>query len=355
MELIHKLKAFAKTIPEIKCSIDNESATILSLVNPFFNILGYSIFDPREFRREYTATVADRNKQEKVDIAILIDDKPQIIVEAKHHTEDLNKNVWKNQLGAYFVAVEAKFGVLTNGVDYKFFTCLNKPHKMDKEPFLEFNILEIEESAANELRPFAKETVDMEGAFEKAGELKYMNKIGELFAAIRTNPSDEFTKHIMSVVYDGRCTQNKIEEFRDITKRAFKAYISEVIGEMAEKSMNTSVSSEAQNETLAALAEGESALLPSDEERDAIAVVKSILKDIIDPVRITNKRLGGGALSIQIDNNHLKFICRVKLFGRKKKLDYMDENGSWINADINCPFDLNNYSEYIMNACKKHI
>ena len=358
MELIHKLQTFAKTIPDMKCQIDNESATILSLVNPFFNILGYSIFDPREFRREYTATVADRNKQEKVDIAILIDNKPQIIVEAKHHTEDLNKDAFRNQLGAYFVAVEAKFGVLTNGIEYKFFTCLNKPHKMDKEPFLEFNILEIEESVANELKPFAKETVDMDGAFEKASELKYMNKIKELFGAIRTNPSDDFTKYVMGAVYDGSRTQTKIEEFKDIIKRAFKSYISDIIGETAESFMSSSAATENTKEEITPVEGAENyddVVRLTDEERDAFVVVKSILKDAIEPARLTNKRLSCGSLSIQIDNNHLKFICRVKFVGRKKKLGYIDESGKWIFEDISCPFDINTFSDRLIYSCKKYL
>ena len=54
----------------------------MSLVAPFFQLLGYDIFNPAEFCPEYTADVGIK-KGEKVDYVIIINDKPIILIEVK--------------------------------------------------------------------------------------------------------------------------------------------------------------------------------------------------------------------------------------------------------------------------------
>ena len=78
MEFQEKLKEFAKKVPALVESAQTEEATKMSLIMPFFNMLGYNIFDPTEFCPEFTADVGIK-KKEKVDFAILVDEEPREI------------------------------------------------------------------------------------------------------------------------------------------------------------------------------------------------------------------------------------------------------------------------------------
>jgi predicted type IV restriction endonuclease len=64
-----------------------------------------------------------------------------MLFECKHHAADLGK-VHASQLYRHFSVTEARFGVLTNGIVYWFYTDLDDANKMDAKPFFEFNILD---------------------------------------------------------------------------------------------------------------------------------------------------------------------------------------------------------------------
>ncbi|HWQ76701.1 MAG TPA: endonuclease, partial [Syntrophomonas sp.] len=91
MDFNEQLRQFSARVESLKDQIQTEEATKTSLIMPFFQLLGYDIFNPTEFVPEYTADVGIK-KGEKVDYAIFINDKLSILVEAKAVTEDLKKH-----------------------------------------------------------------------------------------------------------------------------------------------------------------------------------------------------------------------------------------------------------------------
>ena len=100
---------------------------------PFFQTLGYDVFNPLEFVPEFTADVGIK-KGEKVDYAMVIDGEPQLLIECKSINEKLTNH--DSQLFRYFGTTTSKFGILTNGREYRFYTDLDEKNKMDKTPFL---------------------------------------------------------------------------------------------------------------------------------------------------------------------------------------------------------------------------
>ena len=79
MEFIDTIKQLSQRIATLKDSIQTEEATKTSFVMPFFQALGYDIFNPMEFCPEYTADVGIK-KGEKVDYAIIINNEPIILI-----------------------------------------------------------------------------------------------------------------------------------------------------------------------------------------------------------------------------------------------------------------------------------
>jgi hypothetical protein len=67
-----------------------------------------------------------------------------------------------SQLYRYFFVEEARIGILTNGVVYKFYSDLEAPNRMDKRPFLVFDMLNVQENLVAELKKLSKESFDLE-------------------------------------------------------------------------------------------------------------------------------------------------------------------------------------------------
>ena len=140
MDFIDQIKQFAKRVETLRDSIQTEEATKTSIIMPFFAMLGYDVFNPLEFTPEFIADVGIK-KGEKVDYAIIKNGEPVILIEAKSTNKKLERH--DSQLFRYFGTTKAKFAILTNGITYRFYTDIEETNKMDKEPFLEFNIIKI--------------------------------------------------------------------------------------------------------------------------------------------------------------------------------------------------------------------
>lgn len=119
MDFIDQLRILGTRIAATKNLIQTEEATKNAMIMPFIQILGYNVFDPLEVTPELVADIGTK-KGEKVDYAILKDGKPIILFECKKCGGDLGVN-HAAQLFRYFHVTAARFGVLTNGLTYRFF------------------------------------------------------------------------------------------------------------------------------------------------------------------------------------------------------------------------------------------
>lgn len=66
-----------------------------------------------------------------------------MLFECKHYGVDLGKEP-ASQLYRYFSVAKARFGVLTDGVIYRFYSDIDEQNKMDARPFLEINMLDVD-------------------------------------------------------------------------------------------------------------------------------------------------------------------------------------------------------------------
>ena len=91
MDFIDDLRNFSSRALKLRDVISTEDATKTALVLPFFQLLGYDIFNPLEFVPEFTADVGTK-KGEKVDYAVMINDSPIILIECKKCGDALDKH-----------------------------------------------------------------------------------------------------------------------------------------------------------------------------------------------------------------------------------------------------------------------
>lgn len=236
MDFLEEIKAFTNQIEARINVCQTEEATKMSLIVPFFQILGYDVFNPAEFCPEFTADVGIK-KGEKVDYAIMENGNPVVLIECKWCGEKLDK--YGSQLFRYFSTTTAKFGILTNGVNYKFYTDLEEANKMDLVPFLEIDLKNIKENQLAELRKFCKSNFDSDRIFSTAEELKYSSLIKQLLTNELDDPSESFIRYILNNIYDGVKTQKALEKFSPIIKKSFIAFVNEIVNQKISSALTT--------------------------------------------------------------------------------------------------------------------
>ncbi len=354
MEFVEKLNQFSQRLESLKDSIATEEATKTSMIMPFFQMLGYDVFNPLEFVPEYTADVGIK-KGEKVDYAIVVDDQPLILVECKSCHDDLKKH--GSQLFRYFGTTPAKFGILTNGIVYKFFTDLEDQNKMDSTPFLEIDLLNLKENLVTEIEKFSKEKLDVETILGAASELKYTRLIKDWFLFQLEDPSIDLVKLIMNSTYDGIKSQKAVEKFQSLVKRSFKQFINDTMNDRIKSALRKDDDSkdvDNNSEMNSGKVEAESKVVTTMEELEAYAIVKSILREICDINRVAY-RDNESYFGILFDDNNRKWICRIHIHNNVKYITLPDEEKKPERFDISTIDDIYNYSDKIKDVCKRFI
>ncbi|MGI6041009.1 MAG: type I restriction endonuclease [Candidatus Alectryocaccobium sp.] len=351
MEFNDNIKQFAKRISALKDTVLTEEATKMSLIVPLFQLLGYDVFNPSEFCPEYTADVGIK-KGEKVDYAILHDGQPSILVECKSCTEDLNKH--GSQLYRYFGTTSAKFGILTNGLVYKFYTDLKESNKMDLIPFLEVNMLNLKDSMINELKKFCKDSFDKDEIFSTAEELKYTSLIKEEISKEYDSPSEDFVRLILSHIYDGQKTQRVIEKFTPLIKKAFLSFMNEIVNNRISSALNDPAPDETPYEkTVITNKEPEptSKIITTEEEIESFYIVRGILAEII-PLEDIAHRDTESYFGILYKDNNRKPICRIDLNHKTKYIHVPDTNKQFQKHILKSLNDIYKHKSDIISIAK---
>ena len=358
MDFVDKVRELAQQARKWLPHIQTEEATKTSLVLPFIRILGYDTENPLEVVPEYTADLGTK-KGEKVDYAILRDGKVVMLFECKWSGADLDKN-HASQLFRYFSVTDARFGVLTNGVVYRFFSDLEEANKMDTKPFLEFNVLEASEELTDELKRFTKDAFDPEAIFETARTLKYTREISRAIADVFADPSGEFVRFFASKVYSGNITTAVKEQFATTIKSAFHEFISHKISDRLKSALaEESVARSAGSVSAPAPASEPSEepvngdIVTTSEEIEAFFIVKAIVHDIVDVKRVVmrDKR---DYCAVLLDDNQRKPICRFYFNEPKKLIAFIAPDRTLEKIPIDDLNDLYNLSERFMAAIRTH-
>lgn len=362
MDFIDQLKQFAKRVESMKDSLQTEEATKTALIMPFFSMLGYDVFNPQEFVPEFTADVGIK-KGEKVDYAILKDGEPVILVECKAITENLDRH--DSQLFRYFGTTSAKFAILTNGQYYRFYTDLDNPNKMDEDPFLTINILDIRDNQVPELKKFCKAVFDVDSIFSTANELKYVHEFKDVFTQQLADPSDDFIRFFLQGCYSGPKTQNVLEKFRPILRKALNDYISETMNDKIKTALGGSGGSVSISDTSAPAAPAEEPapvddakrepnIVTTEEELEAYFIVKNLLGDLVDVHEITYKDTES-YINILYKANTRKWICRLRLTDSVKYLIIPDENKKETKYALQDVYDIRQYGPQLEEVLKRYL
>lgn len=350
------VKLHSERVEKLKDNIQTEEATKNALIMPFIQALGYDVFNPFEVVPEYTCDIGTK-KGEKIDYAIMQNNDPIILIECKHSS--VNLDLYDNQLLRYYHVSKAKFGILTNGIQYRFYTDLEEANKMDEKPFLEVNLLDIKDSQYEELKKFHKSYFDIDNIVNSASELKYTKELKHIILNEFNNPSEQLVRMFAKQVYSGVVTAKVLDQFTLLTKRSFSQVINEIITSKFKNALNndnaeSSTTPEEPQEIIDTEKGEERRIETTAEELEGFYIVRSILRPVIDITRVVHRDTLS-YFGILLDDNNRKPICRLYFNGGKKYVSTFDVDKKETKYPIESLNDIYNISEQIIDSVKKYI
>lgn len=352
MDFKDSIKQLGDRIVKLKDKIQTEEATKNAFVMPFIQLLGYDVFNPLEVLPEHTCDIGTK-KGEKIDYAIIKNDEPVLLIECKHWKQELTLH--DNQLLRYFGVSKAKFGLLTNGIIYKFYTDLENTNIMDSTPFLEVDITDIKDTQIDELKKFHKSHFNENDIIGTAADLKYTNEFRVLLQRELSSPSEAFVRVFAKQVFNGVITAKYVEYFSKLLKKSFNTLVSDMINER----LNAALKSERENEEKEKEIAQENEtpvetvkINTTEEELEGYYIVKSIAREVIDSSRITYKDTRS-YFAVTIDGNVRKTICRFYFDGSTKWFMLIDEEKNEERNKISGLDDIYRFKETIIDTVKR--
>ncbi|WP_087437338.1 type I restriction endonuclease [Sulfurospirillum diekertiae] len=344
-----KIRQLGERIQSMKDKILTEEATKHSFVMPFLSALGYDVFDPTVIVPEFTSDIGTK-KGEKVDYAVLRDGKPIMIIEVKNHTEKLDNH--NNQLIRYFHVTDCKFSILTNGVEYRFFSDIEEKNKMDKSPFLVINLENIRDRDVKELTKFAKDVLDTDTILQMANAKKYHREIQSVFQSEIEQPSDEFVKFFARKITDKTMTAAVIDEFRTYIKKSFSEILSDIANDKIQAIQSNLSTSK--HDIDFETTEQEEKQLPetTEEELDGFYIVRSIIGETVGFQNISFKDTIN-YFNILYQGKVTKWICRLYFNGKQKIIAFPDDKGTENKIPIESIDSIYNYRQELIESVLK--
>lgn len=199
-----RMNALSDTIKSTRQVIMSEEHTKMAYIVPFLANLGFDMSSPVEVVPEYVCDFGVK-RGEKVDYALFVNNEPYIIVEAKDCRNELSsKNI--SQLFRYFSCCPSRLALLSNGIDYWFFTDSEEKNKMDKDPFFKFSFLNYTDTDLEMLFKFHKNNCTNTDALSFVRVQKVEIILKSWFAMQSVQPSMKFVNFLTKNVECSGCT-----------------------------------------------------------------------------------------------------------------------------------------------------
>lgn len=301
------LQALSEKLAPLADQDLNEQTTKYALIVPMVKMLGYDPGNPLEVVFEYDAAFGVK-KDAKVDIAVLRDGKPIVLIECKPLQAKLGVDKI-SQLFTYFAACpDTRIGILTNGREYQLFSDLDVKGTMDSNPFMAFDLLSLDKRTLPALQKLSKESWDLDSVIAVAAKLKHLATIKNQIKVDMAEPDDDMVKHYATHCYSGPKTQSVIDYFRPLVVQAFKDYILDRLKPLIDPEHKTEP-----DPAPAPAPEPKPAIVTHDSEQFAYVMVKTMLSGTVEASRVQMHDYKGFC-AVQLDGKPSKCICRFRSF-----------------------------------------
>lgn len=309
-------KSFSKfdfTRLEEKCT--NEAQTRMYLIEPLLEILGYSRIDERDMLTEITAGWGQKN--DKADLGLIVKGKePEIIIECKRYGKKLTDKE-ASQLNGYFIHTKSsKIGILTNGLEWKFYTVneVEKESSLYQIPFLVIDFSEIDDTKIELFAQFHKSSTDIKAIVEEAQDFFFLQGFNDALTAELLDPSDDFVKAVFSRMAGKRMNDNIKSKLRSL-----------INSNSIQQALPKLIEEESKNGNM---------VITTGEELKIYHSVKTIIINSIKKIDYSriSYRDQKNSFNILVDDNQRKLIAKVTS-SKDKYFIELAGNGSKISVD----------------------
>ncbi len=303
--MLEAIESFVKRVRELAEHVrGNEQATKQSLIGPLFSLLGYDLTDPRECIPEFKADFGKDRSVKPIDWAFFQNGRPMFVVEAKEASRKLVG--YDEQLADYFAkSPDIKLGILTNGIQWRFFTDVTHQNVMDREPFLKWDVFSDEKPPIDFLTLLQRAQFNSQlirtFAEQKRNQNLLVSELSRLLA-----PSPEFVKLAVSNIETRKLTENVVEGWKPVLASALEEWVKQRMLSMA---LNPITPADPSAEDPAAKIE------TTQLELDAFEAVKALL----GPDRPIAYEDTISYFKIHLKARYTWVMCRL-YFGRKRPM-----------------------------------
>ncbi len=277
----------------------NEAQTRKFLIEPFFFMLNY---ESNNLIPEYNADFGDRVSQ-KIDYAILLNKKDTILVEAKKYNSKLTDRE-AGQLNGYFSNTKnSKIAVLTNGIEYRFYSDIIEPNIIDSKPFFTFSLINYSEKDLETLIKFDKRYIKIIEIVKSAQETVFNESFENAFFKEMNAPS----KELLKIIHKNMTFTSKFNE--ETQGKMINMINSSFLKCMYDKMVLFEASSNSQG------------VITTELEIQAYHTIRTIL---IQNKKITKERIAyrdfKSFFNISVDDSTKKVICKLAFNDKSMKL-----------------------------------
>lgn len=347
MSFDEKISALAEKIPSLIDHLETEEATKNALIMPFIAALGYDVFNPKEVVPEFVADHGTK-KGEKVDYAIMQNNEVIILIECKQAKSNLS-DANTSQLYRYFTVTKSRIAILTNGVNYLFFSDLEESNKLDTRPFLELDMLNLRKNLLVEVKKLGKEKFDLDRMLSTANELKYTSQIKKIMSKQFENPDEDFVRYFFNAANSGsRFTASAKEQFTEFVKKASYQFVNESVSDFLDSVKAVQKEGEKSEEDQE-LVEKSDGIITTEEELEGFQIIRAIVCQKIAPNRVVHRDTKS-YFGILLDDNNRKPICRLHFNSSQKYIGLFDKDKKEKRYPIDEVTDIYQFSQNLLES-----
>jgi hypothetical protein len=324
-------KSFSKfdfTRLEEKCG--NEAQTRISLIEPLLEILGFSRHD--DMLTEINAGWGQKN--DKADLGLIIKGKkPEIILECKKLGKKLTDKEG-SQLNGYFSNTDgSKIAILTNGLEWRFYSEYEEKNKLYMNPFLEIDFTEIDDEKIEAFAQFHKNNIEIKQILDDAQDVFFLEGFNGALSEELLNPSDDFIKAIFARMPGKRMNDTIKTKLRELINSNTVQQILPKLIEEESKSGNI--------------------VITTGEELKIYHAVKTIIINSLKKVDFSriSYRDQKNSFNILIDDNQRKIIAKIT---SNKGKYFLEIDGNLKTSADNLE-SVVAHSKQIVEAAKKYL
>jgi len=183
--------------------LNSEETTKSAIIVPFIATMGYDVSDPTTVQCEFPVVTLGR--RERADYAIFTNREPKILIECKSVSEKIKQQTIE-QAEKYFNALPSvDCMVITNGIEYWFFSDTIVNGIMDKTPFFVFNINTFDDDEYYIIKNFSFEMLNI-AMFIKDANTYNHSKLKSTILEKLSNPTPE----VIKILTDGNVFHSSI-------------------------------------------------------------------------------------------------------------------------------------------------